>query len=80
MSFPLVHSAYLPPPPAPVDEEAAAADSEDALFIRDRTVRQSSLSTGAVDAKKAKRRPGGLLKGLGSMFRSVGSLDEINTV
>ncbi|XP_043246127.1 partitioning defective 3 homolog B-like isoform X4 [Amphibalanus amphitrite] len=52
-----------------VDEEAAAADADDALFIRDRTVRQSSLSTGAVDGKKGKRRSGGLLKGLGSMFR-----------
>ena len=60
-----------PPPPPPVDEEAAAAEQEDALFIRDRTVRQSSLSTGAVDGKKGKRRSGGLLKGLGSMFRSA---------
>ncbi|XP_037089393.1 LOW QUALITY PROTEIN: partitioning defective 3 homolog [Pollicipes pollicipes] len=45
-----------------VDEEAAPG------FNRDRAARQSSMSSGAADDKKAKRRSG-LLKGLGSMFR-----------
>ncbi|XP_037083721.1 partitioning defective 3 homolog [Pollicipes pollicipes] len=51
-----------------VDEEAAGPDAGGALFSRDRTARQSSLSSGAVEGKKAKRRSG-LLRGLGSMFR-----------
>ncbi|XP_037092366.1 partitioning defective 3 homolog [Pollicipes pollicipes] len=37
-------------------------------FGRDRAARQSSMSSGTADAKKAKRRSG-LLKRLGSMFR-----------
>ena len=49
-----------------VDEEAGGGGT--GTFSRDLAARQSSMSSGVVEDKKAKRRSG-LLKGLGGMFR-----------